>query len=70
MAKKNWLEEDLLFVLAVFTIAVFAVFLFFFSNEHVCGHFKNQQKVTLPTYKAIQKIGNARELQQLPKPPS
>gem|GEM_PF-6894471 len=45
------MEEDLLFVLAIFTIAVFAVFLFLFSNKHVCGHFKNQQKETLAAYK-------------------
>jgi flagellar basal body-associated protein FliL len=53
-------EEALLFVLAVFAIAVFAVFLFFFSNKHVCGHFKNQQKVTLPAYKSIQRIGKVK----------
>jgi len=44
-------EESLLFILAVFTIAVFAI-LFFFETESFHFHFKNQQIVALQTYKS------------------
>jgi type II secretory pathway component PulF len=60
------LEEALLFVLAVFAIAVFAAFLFFF-NKHVCSHFKNQLKVTLPAYKSIQRIGKVQRITTVAK---
>lgn len=52
---KKRTEEDLLFILAVFTIAVFAI-LFFFSKEFVYAHLKNQQILTFQTYKACPKV--------------
>jgi flagellar basal body-associated protein FliL len=48
-------EEGLLLILAVFAIAVFAILFFFFSKKFVYNHFKNQQLLTLQTYKACPK---------------